>query len=233
MATFINTSTRTGIFTTSLSLTQAPVTTTDSNGITTTTTTASVVADILSWLPDGNYTFVSWTFLPVTETSSSTSTPSETTLATSLSSLSSSTTTSSPAASATAVSHAHSPRSGGAIAGAAIGSVVGVSALAALAYMVLRYRRKRRGGGGAPRPELGGSDQYASEVEGRHILEMKGSEQYLSEMEEKHLVEMGGSSPAFEIGGGSPGDQGPKGVTWAMHDVKGHGRSQTPAELDS
>ncbi|KAI1335236.1 hypothetical protein F5Y15DRAFT_254675 [Xylariaceae sp. FL0016] len=214
-----------GVFTTALSLTQAPLTTIDANGIASTTTTQSIVADILSWLPDGNYTYLSWTFLPVSTASSvtGTATQSGTTLATSLSSSSGSTATSSATASATALPAAETGLSNGAIAGVVIGSVAGVSAAAVLAYLFTRYRRKAlRGtqGGSDPRWEIGGSDGHASEVEGKHVLEMQGSEQHPSEMEGKHIVEMGGA----------PGDEA---AVWAMHDVKGHVRPQAPVELGS
>ncbi|KAK8036143.1 hypothetical protein PG993_008757 [Apiospora rasikravindrae] len=121
---------RTGIFTSAVSVESSVVTTTDINGFASTITTRSVAAAILSWLPDGNYTYLTYTYLPFrTETTeNSAPTATETTLER--------TATPSPAPSTS------SGLGSGAIAGIVVGAVVGAAMLAVLGWLLFHYRRK-------------------------------------------------------------------------------------------
>ncbi|KAK8046112.1 hypothetical protein PG996_014176 [Apiospora saccharicola] len=123
----------TGIFTSAVSVESSLVTTTDINGFASTITTKSVAAAILSWLPDGNYTYLTYTYLPFrTDTGDSPA----------------ATSTDHTPETTTSVSAAPSTNaglSGGAIAGIVVGAVVGVAILAALCWLIFRYRRKALG----------------------------------------------------------------------------------------
>ncbi|KAH9905778.1 hypothetical protein F4778DRAFT_779166 [Xylariomycetidae sp. FL2044] len=122
----------TGIFTSPISVASVGVTTTDVNGFVSTTVTQSVVANIFSWLPDGNYTYLTYTYLPFhTESTQSPETTAQTSTIGSTPSQTPSTTS--------------KTLGGGAIAGIVIGTVAGVAIFAALGWLVLHYRRKARG----------------------------------------------------------------------------------------
>lgn len=120
----------TGVFTSAVSVESFLLTTTDINGFASTTTTKSVAAAILSWLPDGNYTYLTYTYLPFRTDSAETPVPTST----------------DPILYATPSASA-APRtspglSGGAIAGIVVGALAGVAIIAALCWLVFCYRRK-------------------------------------------------------------------------------------------
>lgn len=121
----------TGIFTSAVSVESSLVTTTDINGFASTMTTKSVAAAILSWLSDGNYTYLTYTYLPFRTDSA------ESPEATSTGHITQGT----PSASAVS-STASSGLGGGAIAGIVVGAVAGAAILAALCWLIFRPRRK-------------------------------------------------------------------------------------------
>ncbi|KAK8136977.1 hypothetical protein PG984_004917 [Apiospora sp. TS-2023a] len=120
----------TGIFTSAVSVETSLVTTTDINGFASTITTKSVAAAILSWLPDGNYTYLTYTYLPFRTDSAESPVATSTDL------------TSETTSSVSAAPSANSGLGGGAIAGIVVGAVAGVSILAALCWLIFRYRPK-------------------------------------------------------------------------------------------
>ncbi|KAK8116864.1 uncharacterized protein PG998_005145 [Apiospora kogelbergensis] len=127
--------THTGIFTSAVSVESFVVASTDINGFASTITTKSVAAAILSWMPDGNYTYLTHTYLPFrTDTNQGL-------IATTTEAVTSTTHLSSPVESSTIPAGL----GGGAIAGIVVGSLVGIAILAALCWLVFRHRRRALG----------------------------------------------------------------------------------------
>ncbi|KAK7953283.1 hypothetical protein PG988_013977 [Apiospora saccharicola] len=159
----------TGIFTSAVSVESSLVTTTDINGFASTITTKSVAAAILSWLPDGNYTYLTYTYLPFrTDTGDSPA----------------ATSTDHTPETTTSVSAAPSTNaglSGGAIAGIVVGAVVGAAILAALCWLIFRYRRKARGRQPSDRQPQGSMAHHGREDVSAHEGHLDQQHQYPKE----------------------------------------------------
>ncbi|KAK8001147.1 hypothetical protein PG991_013369 [Apiospora marii] len=165
----------TDIFTSAVSVESSLVTTTDINGFESTITTKSVAAAILSWLPDGNYTYLTYTYLPFRTDSV------DSPAATSTDRIPQATT------SASAAPSTGSGLGGGAIAGIVVGALAGVALVAVLCWLVFRYRRKALGRT-SPVPQSQGTMSHHSPED------LPGSERHLHEQnqyEKENRYELG------------------------------------------